>query len=434
MTEGQLLEMLFSTFNTIQDKRKEVIHLVTMNINFYIEYNKIVPYRIDFLNTKANIGTVEVLDINKNNPIFSKIKEKKGVKYVLYDHLNKDEKLSFRRTEYLYIASILQGVVLPKEQAKEAMIKFIKEKDLVGFKIPFNKLNIKPTTKDLNPVYIEKKHTKFKTFPRKYSLDDLKDKTPKEMESYVKVVEYKNLGYMDKLKYRKKYGKTYVPSHYILDKKLIQELEKNERIKNYSRDATPFKKINKEDIREEMHKMGFGEMKKVFYSGVTGRRIKTPIFIGTVYYMVLKHTVRDKFYVTDIAKRDLKTRQPNRGKSKGGGIRFGNQEVEASFSQGIEEFIRDRLMRVSDQVKVGLCEKCGVLGYNNDGNITTKCTGCDTIHKYSVTIPYATKSLANLLATAGIDMRFRAKPSSESQFIKKLKQTVKKYGWDIHKN
>jgi DNA-directed RNA polymerase II subunit RPB2 len=65
-------------------------------------------------------------------------------------------------------------------------------------------------------------------------------------------------------------------------------------------DATPFRKINVEDIGPILESMGYsGAGTEVLYNGKTGEQMKANIFIGPTFYYRLKHLVEDKIHCLD---------------------------------------------------------------------------------------------------------------------------------------
>lgn len=58
---------------------------------------------------------------------------------------------------------------------------------------------------------------------------------------------------------------------------------------------------------------------EVLTLGTTGETVETPIAMGIVYYMPLKHQAADKVYVRSAGPKSIMSRQPISGRSKGGG-------------------------------------------------------------------------------------------------------------------
>lgn len=55
------------------------------------------------------------------------------------------------------------------------------------------------------------------------------------------------------------------------------------------------------------------------------------------------------------------TRQPVKGRKKGGGIRLGEMERDALLSHGVAFCLHDRLMNSSDSHVAYVCSQCGEL-------------------------------------------------------------------------
>jgi DNA-directed RNA polymerase II subunit RPB2 len=92
-------------------------------------------------------------------------------------------------------------------------------------------------------------------------------------------------------------------------------------------DATPFRKIQVEDIEGVLEQLGYkGAGTEVFYNGKTGEQIKANIFVGPTFYYRLKHLVEDKLHSRSTGPYQLLSKQPAEGRSRDGGFRFGEME------------------------------------------------------------------------------------------------------------
>ncbi|GAA96456.1 uncharacterized protein L969DRAFT_94546 [Mixia osmundae IAM 14324] len=141
----------------------------------------------------------------------------------------------------------------------------------------------------------------------------------------------------------------------------------------FAQDATPF--CYSEDDTPQAY---FGEQLKAagynyhgnepMYSGITGEEFKADIYLGMVYYQRLRHMVSDKYQVRTTGPVDKVTRQPVKGRKKGGGIRFGEMERDALLAHGTSFLLQDRLMNCSDYSTAWVCRTCGSLislGYDD---------------------------------------------------------------------
>ncbi|XP_057520184.1 DNA-directed RNA polymerase I subunit 2 isoform X1 [Amaranthus tricolor] len=98
---------------------------------------------------------------------------------------------------------------------------------------------------------------------------------------------------------------------------------------------------------------------EILYSGVYGTELTCEIFIGPVYYQRLRHMVSDKFQVRSTGTVDPVTRQPIKGRKRGGGIRFGEMERDAMLAHGAAYLLHDRLHKSSDYHVADVCSLCG---------------------------------------------------------------------------
>jgi DNA-directed RNA polymerase II subunit RPB2 len=113
-------------------------------------------------------------------------------------------------------------------------------------------------------------------------------------------------------------------------------------------------------IGNVLHEAGFNRHgNERMYNGMSGEMLKGTIFIGPCFYMRLKHMVGDKAHARRIGPRQILTRQPAEGRSRDGGLRFGEMERDALISHGASAVLKDRLLDVSDIYKTPVCEQCG---------------------------------------------------------------------------
>ena len=154
-------------------------------------------------------------------------------------------------------------------------------------------------------------------------------------------------------------------------------------------DGTSFGNLTVKTICEELQKNNYeSNGNELLYDGKSGEQIETSIFIGPVYYQCLKHMVADKQHSRCIGPMVNLTRQPAEGRSKDGGLRFGEMERDCMVSHGASRFTKERLYDASDSFSIHICNKCGLIASYNDKLHIHMCRVCEnrTDFKY-VEIP-----------------------------------------------
>ncbi|CAH2059095.1 unnamed protein product, partial [Iphiclides podalirius] len=144
------------------------------------------------------------------------------------------------------------------------------------------------------------------------------------------------------------------------------------------------------------------------YSGVDGREMEADIFFGVIHYQRLRHMVSDKWQVRTTGAVDALTRQPVKGRRRGGGVRLGEMERDALISHGAAFLLQDRLFHCSDKTEAIICTKCGTLL----GPMATKfdgskegCRLCGQGNLAPISIPYIFKFFVTQLAAVNINVR-----------------------------
>jgi len=116
--------------------------------------------------------------------------------------------------------------------------------------------------------------------------------------------------------------------------------------------------------------------------------------LGPTYYQRLKHMVGDKMHSRGRGPVQILTRQPTEGRSRDGGLRFGEMERDCMISHGAARFLKERTMDVSDKYRVFVCDLCGLIAEARLNDNYFKCRNCNENSRISqVNIPYASKLL-----------------------------------------
>ena len=172
-------------------------------------------------------------------------------------------------------------------------------------------------------------------------------------------------------------------------------------------DGTPFNNLKITDIENLLqNKCNYEKHgNEILYSGFLGRQLECSVFIGPTYYQRLKHMVDDKIHSRTTGPLVLLTRQPSEGRSRDGGLRFGEMERDCMIAHGVSAFQKERLLDMSDNFKVFICNKTGMISaYNKKKNIYNS-FGNNTTDFSEIRIPYAFKLLLQELQTLGISSR-----------------------------
>ena len=106
----------------------------------------------------------------------------------------------------------------------------------------------------------------------------------------------------------------------------------------------------------------------------------------------------------------LLTRQPPEGRSKDGGLRFGEMEKDAMISSGMSLFLKERFMDLSDLYTVKVCNTCGLFASKVINKNVWGCNACKNYTDVStVQMPYAFKLMIQELQAINILPRIRTK-------------------------
>ena len=176
-------------------------------------------------------------------------------------------------------------------------------------------------------------------------------------------------------------------------------------------DASAFVAEKMEDVKDVMEKAGFKYSgKEIMYDGRTGKPFPVEVFIGVVYYQKLHHMVADKIHARARGQVQMLTKQPTEGRSRGGGLRFGEMERDCIIAYGASMILKDRLLDESDKSDIFVCERCGLIAYHDIKQRKYYCRVCGDKGKVSsVSVAYAFKLLLQEMSSLNIIPRLMIK-------------------------
>ena len=198
-----------------------------------------------------------------------------------------------------------------------------------------------------------------------------------------------------------------LPSRMTINQLMESVLGKSCCLEGKLGDATPFTS-NSVNIAERLcERLGMNKFertgKELLYNGMTGKPMGM-FFIGTVYYQRLKHLVDDKMHARAQGPNATLTRQPLEGRSRDGGLRFGEMERDCMMGHGASRFLKERLCDQSDPYTATICNNCG-----NFSTTKTYCKACDTNQISQVNLPYVSKLVIQELQAMLIKCKITAK-------------------------
>ncbi len=162
-------------------------------------------------------------------------------------------------------------------------------------------------------------------------------------------------------------------------------------------DGTTFDPKPEEEIKKELLELGFKEDgTETMYNPITGEIYKAKIFVGSIYYMKLRHMVANKLHARATGKVQLLTRQPIEGRARGGGLRLGEMEKDCFVAHGCSLLLKERFD--SDKQIVYVCNNCGMIAmydYFHNKKVCPKCGA--NVDIYPIELSYAFKLLIDEL-------------------------------------
>lgn len=187
----------------------------------------------------------------------------------------------------------------------------------------------------------------------------------------------------------------------------------------------PVQKEIQEDmavIKGVLRDYGMMDTGHEFMAYPNGQFILSLVQVGICAYAALRHHVLDKFQARGSeGSVRVQTHQPTGGRSKGGGIRFGEMERDSQVSHGASATLLDCLSISSDATDIVYCGTCGILPtYKNavgDELPEYQCKRCNGRNFCILNESFTFKYLTNVLAGENIEVALDLKIVSDQQSI-----------------
>ena len=162
-------------------------------------------------------------------------------------------------------------------------------------------------------------------------------------------------------------------------------------------DATSFGAEKEENLRKELLDLGFRENGvETLYDGASGAQFESKIFMGSMYYLKLKHMVSNKMHARARGPIQLLTRQPTEGRAKEGGLRLGEMEKDTFVAHGASLLLKERFD--SDRTILPVREECGIVAIYDEHKGTSYCPICgDSTEVNNIELSYAFKLMLDEL-------------------------------------
>ncbi len=173
-------------------------------------------------------------------------------------------------------------------------------------------------------------------------------------------------------------------------------------------DGTAFSGESEDSIRDGLVRNGFTRSgKEIMYDGRTGHMVEADIYTGVIFYEKLHHMVSGKLHYRSRGPVQILTRQPTEGRSRQGGLRFGEMERDCLIGHGVAMVIKDRLLDQSDGTQQYVCSECGHIAIQNRQG-ERHCPVCNKPTRiHLIQTSYAFKLLMDELLSLGVAMRLQ---------------------------
>lgn len=180
-------------------------------------------------------------------------------------------------------------------------------------------------------------------------------------------------------------------------------------IEGHFSDGSNFSNIDVNNVQQMLEKYGFNKSAtEKLRCGYTGKMLESDIYIGPLYNFRLRHMSEDKFQMrSNEGPVGYLTRQPVKGKNRGGAVKIGNMETDCLVGHGMSQFLQEKFVETLEKYTYPVCNKCGIIANKMIDINLYKCPLCDSNTNISnINIPYNFKLLQQELLSLKIKTAF----------------------------
>lgn len=188
-------------------------------------------------------------------------------------------------------------------------------------------------------------------------------------------------------------------------------------------DCTAFKAVDPHDIGNALEKLGFHrDGTEEFFNPFNGRKNKTAMFVGPVFYQRLEKFWSDGFRVVSGGSIDLVSRHiSDNGENRG--LRLGEMEKDCIMAIGMSNLWGEKAYDHSHGFTIYYCRRCQDSAIVNHGNMHTdpfyRCSSCKD-HTEIVELPssWSSKLVRHSMNVCNTGMKIGINPFEFNRYIK----------------
>jgi hypothetical protein len=176
------------------------------------------------------------------------------------------------------------------------------------------------------------------------------------------------------------------------------------------------------DIGNALEAIGFRrDGTEEFYNPFNGRKMKTPMFVGPVFYQRLEKFWSDNFRVVSGGSIDLVSRHiSDNGEHRG--LRLGEMEKDCIMALGMSSLWAEKAYDHSHGFTIYYCRKCQEPAIANHGNVNTepyyKCKSCgDNTEIVELPSSWSSKLVRQSMNVCNTGIKYKVAPFEFNKYL-----------------